>query len=222
MTQCRDRRSSARSRWVPSRRRPLSRHPQAEMRLLGGPWSLQPSLRGGGQLPARPWCPPDALLVSWGCPVAVPWSWGTSGTWLLGSPSPASRQCWGRGCPAAAAPLFPQKFDRAGVLRLDTAEMSLLNPLAPPALQLWDVGAPAGLLGLSGSSQPVALPGAEPPHPGCRRRALTSRPPSRLQPPGLPLGISPSTAALRCPGPGGTFPAPAHGTAPQPSPRLCR
>lgn len=97
-----------------------------------------------------------------------------------------------------------------------------LTPRAPPALQLWDVGAPAGLLGRTGSSQPVALPGTEPPHPGCRRRALTSRPPSWLQPPGLPLGISPSTAALRCPGPGGTFPAPAHGTAPQPSPRLCQ
>lgn len=140
VTQCRDRRSSARSRWVPSRRRPLSRHPQAEMRLLGGPRSLQPSLRGGGQLPARPWCPPDALLVSWGCPVAVPWSRGTSGTRLLGSPSPASRQCWGRGCPAAAAPLFPQKFDRAGVPRLDTAEMSLLNPsgsTCPAALGCW-------------------------------------------------------------------------------------
>lgn len=162
--------------------------------------------------------PPDALLVSWGCPVAVPWSWGTSGTRLLGFPSPASRHCWGRACPAAAAPLFPQKLDRAGVPRLDTAEMSLLNPsgsTCPADLGCW------GSWGTVGALSPWLCPALSP-RTQAAGAGLSHPIPSQLQPPGLPLGISPSTAVLRCPGPGGTFPAPAHGTAPQPSPGLCR
>lgn len=63
VTQRRDRRSSARSRWVPSRRQPRSQHPQAETEppALGAGW---------GAAASTAVVPPPMLC--W-CPGAAPW-----------------------------------------------------------------------------------------------------------------------------------------------------